>query len=227
MFEKCYINKVYHHYYYSNWSRDTVRLTYKPPRLRSSATITPNKWHKVNLLSYVHQTSHCKRVAGVKLIKRMDPCNLSQYRVNKSGLWQVYWAYSFREAAVLTDKTWLQRSAAKCRNANPRTSDIQNGHKWRGAAAWRAEISLSISVYRQNHSCGRTQNVINSQAACFHFLCFISPQWNISQSQMIILAAGFSNSVWWTELKVALIICNCLRRCDIFTSYEYMGVSCL
>lgn len=81
------------------------------------------------VLSCVGRTSRCKPVAELKLIKRMDRCNMSQYTVNKSGLWQVYWAHSFRETNPQLLCTQIRDD---CRGEQPHTemqtwtSDIQN-----------------------------------------------------------------------------------------------------
>lgn len=77
-------------------------------------------------LSCVGRTSRCKSVAKLKLIKRMDACNLSQYRVNKSGLWQVYWTYSFRETNPLLLCTQIRDD---CRGVQP-NPEMQIQNEW-------------------------------------------------------------------------------------------------
>lgn len=140
------------------------------------------KWLGVLVaLSCVGRTSGCKSVAKLKLIKRMDRCNVSQYRVNKSGLWQVYWAHSFRETNLLLLCTQIRND---CRGAQPNTemqtwtSDAQK-HHWCGATMWGMNTSsvIFICIYPSRPlSTDRILVCIISRwggGGYFYFLCLI------------------------------------------------------
>lgn len=110
------------------------------------------KWLSVLVvLSCVGRISRCKSVAILKLIKRMDLCNMSQHRVNKSGavtgLLSPFIQRDEPLAAVHTDKGWLQRGAAKYRNAN-----LNKWHSKLTQLVWsngvkEKHISLSLRLY--------------------------------------------------------------------------------
>jgi len=168
------------------------------------------KWLCVLMvLSCVGRTSHCKSVAMLELIKRMDHCNPSQCTVDKSEPWQLYGAHSVKGdkplAAVHTDKGWVQMSAAKYRNANLGTNDIQNEHKWRGQQCFSISLSIYLSIYPSLHLSiylSTDNNGVSTKSCCvmknLYFSLYIHyPTIKyLRQSRTTTLASWFLDPTW-------------------------------